>query len=293
MKMHAGEVDIDADIVRRLVADQFPDLAALPVREVESTGTVNAIYRIGDDLYARLPRLQAWSGDLERESRWLPRLAPRLSLEVPAPLRVGRPSPAYPLFWAVYRWIPGEPYADALVKDEAGAARQLARFVTELRAVDPSGVPPAGRKPLPVLDADTRAAIDAAHAVIDSIAAGDAWSHSLDAPEWTGEPVWIHGDLLRPNVLVADGHIRAVLDWGGSGIGDPANDLIPAWSVFGAAGRAVFRDALDVDDGTWSRARGIALHQAALIIPYYRETNPAFVSLAIRTIGEVLADRND
>ena len=110
---------------------------------------------------------------------------------------------------------------------------------------------------------------------------------------WSGDPVWIHTDLLRPNVLVADGRISAVIDFGGAGIGDPAADVIAAWSVFGPAGQDVYRACPQVDDGTWARARGYALHQAAVIIPYYAETNPGFVALAKRTVERVLTDLSD
>ena len=126
--------------------------------------------------------------------------------------------------------------------------------------------------------------------MIDSDAAAAAWASALEAPAWDGTPVWIHTDLLRPNLLVDRGRLCAVIDFGGVGVGDPAADVIAAWSVFGQSGRATFRAALDVDDGTWSRARGYALHQAALIIPYYTETNPGFVALAKRTVEQVLAD---
>jgi aminoglycoside phosphotransferase (APT) family kinase protein len=290
MKMHDGEVDIDSGLVRRLVATQFPHLAGLPVRAVRSTGTVNAIYRLGDRLCARLPRVQTWARDLDKEWRWLPKLAPQLSLRVPEPVAKGRPTSSYPFPWAIYGWVDGQPYADALVDDERQAARELARFVGELRRIDPAGAPSGGRRPLGELDAVTRAAIESARGTIDSDAAMAAWESALQAPAWTGTPVWIHCDLLRPNLLVRDGRLYAVIDFGGAGIGDPAADVIAAWSVFGPAGRHVFRDALDVDDGTWARARGFALHQAALIIPYYRKTNPGFAAPAKRTIGEILAD---
>jgi aminoglycoside phosphotransferase (APT) family kinase protein len=287
--MHDGEVEIDAGLVGRLVASQFPELAGLPVRAVRSTATVNAVYRLGDRLYARLPRMPHWAQDLEKEWHWLPRLAPQLSLEVPEPVGLGRPEGGYPFTWSVYGWIDGEPYADGHVGDERRAAADLARFVAELRRVDPAGAPRAGRRPLRELDGMTRAALAAADGVIDAAAATAAWEQALAGPVWDGAPVWIHADLLRPNLLVRGGRIRAVIDFGGAGIGDPAHDVIAAWSVFGPAGRDVFRAALDVDDGTWERARGIALHQAAMIIPYYETTNPGFVALARRTVEQVLA----
>jgi aminoglycoside phosphotransferase (APT) family kinase protein len=290
MKMHDGEVGIDAGLVRRLVDGQFPRLAGLPVSPVQSTGTVNAIFRLGDHLCARLPRVQEYAGDLADELRWLPWLAPQLSLRVPEPVATGHPADGYPFPWAIYRWIEGRPYADELVGDEQQAAIDLARFVAGLRRIEPAGAPRAGRRPLHELDHATRAAIDSSRGVIDRDAATAAWERALEAPAWKGTPVWIHTDLLRPNLLVGGGRLSAVIDFGGAGIGDPAADVIAAWSVFGPAGREAFRGALDVDDGTWSRARGFALHQAAMIIPYYPETNPGFVALARRTIDEVLAD---
>ena len=290
MKMHDGEVDIDAGLVGRLVAEQFPHLADLPITEVRSTGTVNAIYRLGDRLCARLPRVAEWAPDLDREWRWLPELAPRLPLRVPEPVCRGRPGGSYPFSWAIYGWIDGQPYADRLVDDERRAAEDLARFVVDLRRIDPIGAPRGGRRPLRELDAVTREVIESARGVIDGDAAVAAWERALGAPAWAGSPVWIHSDLLRPNVLVRDGRVCAVIDFGGVGVGDPAADVIAAWSVFGRAGRGVFRAALEVDDGTWERARGFALHQAALIVPYYGETNPGFAASARRTIEEVLAD---
>jgi len=294
MKMHDQEVDIDAGVVRRLVAVQFPRLAGLQVRVVPSTGTVNAIYRLGDQLCARLPRLPRYVRSLEREWRWLPVLAPGLTLRVPEPVALGQPTSEYPFTWVIYRWIDGHPYADQLIDDERQAARDLARFVAELRRTAPgAGVPAAGRRPLAALDAGTRTSIAAAAATggaIDGPAALAAWESALRAPAWDGRRVWIHADLLRPNLLADGGRIRAVIDFGSAGAGDPATDVIPAWAVFGPAGRAAFRDALDVDDGTWRRARGIALHQAAALIPYYAVSNPAFSALGRRTVEQVIAD---
>jgi len=191
---------------------------------------------------------------LDKEWHWLLKLAPRLSLRVPEPVGKGHPSSSYPISWAIYGWIDGRPYSDELVDDEQQAAKDLAQFVAELRRIDPVvGAPRGGRKPLRELDAVTRAAIESARGVIDSDAATAAWERALQAPAWKGTPVWIHTDLLRPNVLVHGGRLCAVIDFGGVGVGDPAADVIAAWSVFRRTGRGTFRTALAVDDGTWNR----------------------------------------
>ena len=266
MKMHDGELDIDLDLVGYLVATQFPHLAGLPIpNRSRSTGTVNAIFRIGDDLYARLPRMETWGrGDPRREWRWLPQLylvAP--PLPAPVPVSLARPDQHDPFFWTPHAIQAGRTRM-IFVDDEEVAAEDLARFVLELRRIDTTGAPGAGRRPLRELDAITRE-------MPSTRPAGSSTARPPPRPgtaHWkrrrgTGTPVWIHTDLLRPNVLVRDGRISAVIDFGGAGIGDPAADVIAAWSVFGRTGRSAFRDALEVDDGTWNRARGFALHQAA------------------------------
>jgi aminoglycoside phosphotransferase (APT) family kinase protein len=291
-KMHDGEVDIDTQLVRGLLAAQFPHYSELPLAAVRSTGTVNAIYRLGDGLCVRLPRVESWADHLHNELRWLPTLAPSLSLAVPDPVARGEPGCGYPFPWAIYRWIEGNAFARDLVADERQAAADLAQFVTELRRIDPSDAPRTGRRPLAQLDAVTRGAIASLPERVDADAVTAAWARALEAPLWDGRGVWRHGDLLPPNLLVQRGRLAAVIDFGAVGVGDPAADVIAAWSVFGAGGRAVFRDALEVDDATWARARGFALHQALLIIPYYPETNPEFVAMAERTVAEVLADQS-
>ena len=288
VKMHEGEFDIHIALVSQLLGEQFPHLAERSITLVGSTGTVNAVFRLGDDLCVRLPRVAQWADSLHREWTWLPKIAPHISLPIPEPVARGTPTTAYPHPWGIYRWIDGADYQEALIHDEHQAAQDLVNFILELRSVDPRGAPPGGRAPLLALDAATRSAIAASRGMIDRDAASDAWARSLETALWQGTPVWIHGDLLRSNLLVNKGRLSGILDFGGVGIGDPAADVVPAWSVFSRAGRETFRQALGVDDHTWHRARGYALHQALMIIPYYRHTNPAFVTMAKRTVNEIL-----
>jgi aminoglycoside phosphotransferase (APT) family kinase protein len=292
VKMHADEFDTDVALVRRLLARQFPHWADLPLARVESAGTVNALYRLGSDMVVRLPRVDEWAADVERELEWLPRLAPHLPLAVPLPLAKGSPGETYPWHWAVYRWLPGEPWAADRIDDLDEAATGLARFVAALQRVQPAGAPRSGRGGLLASrDAHTRGAIDELQDVIDTDAATAAWEESLQAPVWGASPVWTHGDLLPTNLLVADGRLSAVIDFGAVGVGDPACDLIAGWSLFPGDVRAVFRAALQPDDATWLRGRGWALSVALIALPYYRDTNPVFVDLALHMIDQVLADR--
>jgi aminoglycoside phosphotransferase (APT) family kinase protein len=290
VKMHEGEIDIDAVLVKRLLTEQFSHLIDKSITPVRSTGTVNAIYRLDHDLCVRLPRLGVWAESIDLEWTWLPKLEPHLSLKIPKPLARGKPTDWYPYPWAIYHWIEGSPYQDDLISDERQVAGDLANFVLELRRIDMRGAPRGGRRPLIELDAMTRSAMESSRGVIDTEAVSAAWTRSLESPAWNGKPAWIHGDLLKSNLLVQGGRLYAVIDFGEVGIGDPAADVVPAWSVFNTVGRETFRQALEVDDDTWSRARGYALHQALMIIPYYPETNPEFVTMAKRTIDEILTE---
>ena len=211
-------------------------------------------------------------------------------MRLPEPVCKGRPNAQYPFAWSVYRRIEGAPYDDTLVDDEGAAANTLARFVLELRSLDVDELAPTGgREPLRKLDDETREALRAADGAIDAEAAMAVWEEALESPAWTGEPARIHSDLLRPNLIVHDSRLKAVIDFGGAGsvIRDGSSRRPGPCSV--RRGPA-YRDALHPDDGTWSRGRGIALHQAAMIIPYDVETNPGFVELARRTVDQILED---
>ncbi|OUC90111.1 aminoglycoside phosphotransferase family protein [Streptosporangium minutum] len=292
-KMHADEVDIDASLVRRLLAGQFPQWADLPVEPVDSSGTDNAMYRLGEDMAVRLPRIEWAAGGVEREQRWLPRLAPLLPVAIPAPLGKGVPAGGYPWHWSVYRWLDGENPAVGRVADPGTLAEDLAGFVTALRRIDPAGGPPAGRGvPLATRDAPTRAAIGDLRGVLDTGAVTAAWEEALRIPEWSGPAAWVHGDLSPGNVLITRGRLGAVIDFGGVGVGDPTVDLVVAWNLLPADARDVFRTALRVDDATWTRGRGWALSIALIQLPYYRSTNPSLAANSRHVIGEVLADHD-
>ncbi|WP_413757110.1 aminoglycoside phosphotransferase family protein [Streptomyces sp. MMBL 11-3] len=293
--MHPDELDIDESLVERLVAEQFPAWARLPVKRVVSAGTDNAMYRLGDDMVVRLPRLPGGAGQVAKEQHWLPRLAPHLPLAVPVPLAEGAPGQGYPLPWGVFRWLDGENVHDAPFTDEAAraeAAVALGRFVAALRAVDAVGGPPSWRGG-PLTDDDhVRAAIRGlgADGTLDAARASAAWEDALRVPRWAGAPVWLHGDLLPGNLLAREGRLGAVIDFGGLGTGDPAADVLAAWAVFTAGTRRLFREAAGVDDATWARGRGWALYFGLTAEHHYRVTNPVLAAVAHRTVAEALAD---
>lgn len=290
-KMHADEADIDTRLVRRLLAAQFPEWAHLAVEPVASSGTVNAIYRLGDDMAVRLPRIEGGVADVERELRHLPRLAPSLPVAIPAPLGKGEPGDGHPWPWYVYRWLDGENPVNGAIGELGLFADDLAAFVTALHRIDPADAPPAYRTgPFAPRDADTRDAIAQLHGIIDTDAATAAWDAALRAPRWDGPLRWVHADLQPGNLLTAGGRLSAVIDFGCMGLGEPAVDLIPAWSLMDGEARQRFRAALGVDDAAWERGRGWALSIALIELPYYRTRNPVVARIARHVIGEVLAD---
>ncbi len=297
-KMHDDELDIDTFLVRRLLATQFPDWAHLPMEPVPSAGTDNALFRLGDEMAVRLPRIHWAVGQAEKEHHWLPKLAPFLPLAVPLPLALGLPGEGYPWHWSVCPWLAGENATHERIGDLRQASLDLARFIAALQRIDPTGGPTPGSHnsgrgaPLAERDAPVRAAIAALEGMYDLAELTAAWETDLYAPAWEGAPVWLHGDLMSGNLLVVDGRLSAVIDFGCLGVGDPACDLQPAWNFFWGEAREVFRAALQVDDATWRRGRGWALSWGLIALPYYKETNQTLAGIARYTIGQVLADFN-
>jgi aminoglycoside phosphotransferase (APT) family kinase protein len=282
MRVHEDELDIPESLVRGLLAEQFPDWAGLPLERVEPDGTVNVIYRLGEELSVRLPR-RAGSEDAEdRELQWLPFLAPQLPVEIPRPVGRGRPGAGYPWHWSIHTWLDGDSPAEPLPADE------LAELLVALRLVDAAGAPePAGGRgrPLALRDHAVRDALER----VDAPGALELWQEAMAAPEWEGVRVWLHADLDARNVLVRGGRLTGVLDWGGMGAGDPAVDVMAAWKLVAPEDRARFRRILDVDDATWLRAKGWCVSQALIALGYYTsETNPTLVHEARRWLAAVL-----
>lgn len=293
MKMHADEVATDEALVRRLLADQFPRWANLHVAKVESYGTDHDIYRVGDQLSARLPCIGWATKQAAKERDWLPKLAPHVPLALPVQLAMGHRADDYPFDWSVYEWLPGESLATAPV-DLDRAAVDLAAFIVALREVDTADAPrrPTGRRgaPLSECDEQVRQSIAALGTRIDAATAARLWDESLAADPWSADEVWVHGDLLPGNLLAVDGQLSAVIDFGGLNVGDPACDLQPAWNVFTGESRSRFRDELQVDDASWLRGRGWVLYQTVSALPYYWDTNPGIVRQASNALAQVLAD---
>ncbi|WFF04287.1 aminoglycoside phosphotransferase family protein [Micromonospora sp. WMMD964] len=293
--MHADQVDVAVDVVAALVAEQFPRWRGLPVRPLPSTGTVNALFRLGPEVVLRFPLQPSASpemrDELRQEQEHARMLAAHLPVAVPGPLGLGEPGDGYPGSWAAYRFIPGESAEQGRVGDLDGFARDLAGVVTALRAIDTDGRVWSGwgrGGPLADQDAGVRAALAASGALTDTAALGAVWDRCRHARRDDPADTWIHADLMPGNLLVRDGRLAAVIDLGTLCVGDPAVDLMPAWNLFDAGSRETYRRALDVDDATWERGRGWALMQAIKALPYYVETNPVMADTARRTLRAVL-----
>ncbi len=293
--MHADKVKIDVPLVRRLVATQFPEWADLPVTPVEPGGWDNRTFHLGEHMTVRLPSAAAYCLQVEKEHRWLPELAPLLPLPIPVPLAMGEPADGYPWHWSIYRWLDGEVTTIEGIADLTQFAATLAQFLAALQRIDAAGGPPPGPHnffrggPLAVYDGETRQAIAALDGSIDAGAATAVWEAAL-AATWRGSPVWLHGDVTAGNLLVEEGRLCAVIDFGTSGVGDPACDLSIAWTLFEGESRDAFRVALPLDEATWTRARGWTLWKALITLAALPGTNALEARKSWRVIGEVLAD---
>lgn len=287
------KLEIDVSLVRRLLV-QFPQWADLPVKRVEFDGWDNTTFRLGEDLSVRLPSAQAYAGQVEKEHRWLPRLAALLPLSIPVPLAMGVPANGYPWHWSVYRWLEGENATIKSIADLQQFATALAQFLAALQRIDPADGPPPGQHnffrggPLTTYDSETRDAIATLRGRIDADAVTAVWEAALRAT-WHGPPVWLHGDVSAGNLLVEKGRLNAVIDFGCTAVGDPACDLTIAWTLLSGESRDAFRAALPLDRATWARGRGWALWKG-LITLVKHTTNPTKARNARGVIDDVLVD---
>ncbi len=293
--IHTDQIPVDHALVRRLVAEQFPQWAGLPVVAVATAGTENAIFRLGGEMAVRLPYRPGNDQQLEKLQRWLPELGPGLPLPVPEVLARGAACRNFPAAWSVVRWLGGEEAALERFRDPVQAAETLAAFVRALMAMNADGAPAPGAHnfrrgvPLSGRDGMTRRAIAESDGLVGTKALTRAWEQAFAAAPGAGPPTWLHGDLAPDNLLVENGKLSAVIDWGGLGAGDPATELLPAWNLFRGESRAAYRAALGLDDAAWARGRGWVLSTAVVALPYYRHTLPVRAERAMTVIREVLA----
>jgi aminoglycoside phosphotransferase (APT) family kinase protein len=286
--MHEDEVGVTADLVRRLVADQFPEWSELPVEPVASSGTDNALFRLGADLVARFPRIHWAVDDVAKEQRWLPLIAPQVPLRVPVPVAMGTPDFDYPHAWSVYEWMPGHNPTAADV-DEA-FIQDLADFVIALHSIDVDE-PPIGTRSVTLVSRDegTRAALAESEGLVDVPAVKAVWSHLMSTAISDYDPVLLHADLTAGNLLVEGGRLTGVIDFGAMTYGDPAVEVLTAWELFDPAQRETYRLILGVDEVTWRRGAAWALSISLVALPYYVHTAPAIATRSRTVIAEVLA----
>ncbi len=286
--MPDDRIEIDAPTAAALVAAQFPAWAGLPVVPVAPAGWDNRSFRLGAAMKLRFPSAARYVAQVAKEARWLPELAPRLPLPIPAAIATGRPGAGCPFPWSVQSWLPGTPAAVSPPADPVRFARDVAGFIRALQAIPAAGGPAAGAHSffrggaLAVYDAETRACLAALAGRIDRAAATEVWETAL-AARWRGPAVWLHGDIAPGNLLLRDGRLAGVIDFGTCAVGDPACDLVLAWTFLAGDARAAFRAAVAADAGSWARARGWALWKALITLAGGDET-------AARVIEAVLVD---
>lgn len=294
--MNHKPLAIDETLVRHLVVTQFPQWRDLPIWPVTHQGWDNRTFHLGDDLLVRMPSAAEYAVQVEKEHRWLPKLARLLPLPIPVPLAIGEPAEGYSWRWSINRWLPGETAARAPIADLSEFAISLAQFLIALESIDASDGPLPGPHSfyrggsLTVYNSETRQAIAVLKDKIDVGVATNIWEVAL-ATTWQGPLIWVHGDISVGNLLVQEGRLSAVIDFGQLTTGDPACDLAIAWTLFKGKSREVFRQTLALDDGTWARGRAWALWKALIMAAGFTNSNAVEAVESWRIIHEVLADR--
>lgn len=293
--MKHNQPTIDISLAYRLISTQFPQWKDLPIRPVKNSGWDNRTFHLGDEMLVRMPSAAEYEAQVEKEHYWLPKLAPLLPLQIPVPLFMGKPSNDYHWKWSIYRWIEGESAANGYIADLCEFAASLAKFLIAFQSIDSKGGPLPGLHSfyrggtLTTYDAEVRQALATLKNKIDIKAAAEVWEMALRTT-WHGRPVWVHGDVSAGNLLVQDGRLSAVIDFGQLAIGDPACDLAITWTLFQRESRKLFRTTLELDEGTWARGRAWTLWKALLVAAGSTNPNNAESVQCWRIIDEVLAD---
>ncbi|NMR30325.1 aminoglycoside phosphotransferase family protein [Crystallibacter degradans] len=289
--MPAADIDVTEPLVRRLLTEQFPDLAGLPLR-LAANGWDNAIFRLGSNLAVRLPRREAAAHLIEHEQRWLPQLTRGLAMLTPTPVRCGTPSSFFPWRWSVTPWIQGTTAAAQPLSARRAWATELARFVDGFQQPAPADAPVNPVRGVPLSTRDEHVRRRLASGLVPRVREVDRlWGTLAALPPWEGPALWLHGDLHPANLVIQAGALAAVIDFGDLTAGDPATDLAAAWLVFDAEGRRLFMEYLnarrDIGTGTWHRARGWALVMATALLAH-SDDNPAFRQLGLDVLPQVL-----
>lgn len=286
---------IDDALIRRLIATQFPQWKDLPIQPVTHQGWDNRTFHLGEHMLIRLPSAAHYAAQVEKEQHWLPKLAPYLPLPIPAPIAIGMPSENYPWKWSINAFLPGETVSTTPITDLKDFAARLAQFLSALQRIDSTGGPVAGPHsfyrggPLITYDAEVRHALKALKNKIDVVTATEVWETALKST-WQDSPVWVHGDISTGNLLVQEGRLSGVIDFGQLAIGDPACDLAIAWTLFLAESRQVFRSMLALDNDTWARGRGWTLWKYLIVAAGQTDWNAIEAKQHWRIIEEVLAE---
>lgn len=289
--MHAGQLAVSPELVRELVDEQFPAWRGLRITAVQGPGTVNAIFRIGDELAARFPLQPGAAGtvrsEFEREADAARELAGRTRFRTPEPVALGEPGAGYPLPWSVQTWLPGVTASEDDPAESIGFAHDVAEFIAGVRGMDTGGRTFRGHGrggDLRAHDAWMETCFARSGPLLDVPRLRRMWQVLRDLPRGPGGDVMSHGDLIPGNVLVDGGRLAGILDVGGLGPADPALDLVAAWHLLGTGPRQVFRDDLGCGDLDWARGQAWAFEQAMGLVWYYAGSNPAMSLLGRRTL---------
>lgn len=293
--MHPDQLTVSVDTVRELVANQFPDWAGLPITEIASQGTVNALFRLGDQLAARFPLQPA---DADETRRWLEseaeaalELLGRTPFATPEPVAIGDPGAGFPLPWSIQTWLPGTTATEADPGRSIPFAEDLATFIQGVRSIDTRGrtFARSGRGgELRAHDEWMQTCFERSQKLLDVPRLRRMWATFRELPRVAAD-VMTHGDLIPGNVLVAKGRLAGVIDVGGLGPADPALDLVGAWHLLEKNPRQVLRERLGCDDLEWERGKAWAFEQSMGVVWYYVDTNPAMSYMGLRTLGRILA----